>query len=39
VSVAGESGLWVGPAEIPADDDIGKLGQALAAGGTGSGMS
>jgi integrase len=32
VSVAGESGLWVGPAEIPADDDIGKLGQALAAG-------
>jgi integrase len=32
VSVAGESGLWVDPAEIPADDDIGKLGQALAAG-------
>ena len=32
VSVAGESALWVDPAEIPADDDIGKLGQALAAG-------
>jgi integrase len=32
VTVAGESGLWVGPAEIPARDDIGKLGQALAAG-------
>jgi integrase len=32
VSVAGESVLWVDPAEIPADDDIGKLGGALAAG-------
>jgi integrase len=32
VTVAGESGLWVDPAEIPAHDDIGKLGQALAAG-------
>jgi integrase len=32
VTVAGESALWVDPAEIPADDDIGKLGQALAAG-------
>jgi integrase len=32
VSVAGESGLWVDPAEIPADSDIGKLGRALAAG-------
>ena len=32
VSVAGESALWVDPAEIPADDDIGKLGQALADG-------
>ncbi len=32
VSVAGESGLWVDPAEIPADDDIAKLGQALAGG-------
>ena len=28
VSVAGESALWIDPAEIPADDDIGKLGQA-----------
>ena len=32
VTVAGESALWVDPAEIPADDDIGKLGRALAAG-------
>jgi len=32
VSVAGESALWVDPAEIPADNDIGKLGQALAEG-------
>jgi integrase len=32
VSVAGESVLWVDPAEIPSDDDLGKLGQALAAG-------
>ena len=32
VSVAGESVLWVDPAEIPSDGDIGKLGQALAAG-------
>ena len=32
VSVAGESGLWVGPAEIPAGGDIGKLGQALSRG-------
>ena len=32
VSVAGESALWVDPAEIPAGADIGKLGQALAAG-------
>ena len=32
VSVAGESALWVDPAEIPSDDDISKLGQALAAG-------
>ncbi len=30
--MAGESALWVDPAEIPADDDIGKLGQALAHG-------
>ena len=32
VTVSGESALWVGPAEIPADADIGRLGQALAAG-------
>ena len=32
VSMAGESALWVDPAEIPADGDIGKLGRALAAG-------
>ena len=32
VSVAGESALWVDPAEIPSDGDIGKLGRALAAG-------
>jgi integrase len=32
VSVAGESVLWVDPAEIPSGDDISKLGQALAAG-------
>ena len=32
VSMAGESALWVDPAEIPAEDDIGKLGRALASG-------
>jgi integrase len=32
VSVAGESVQWVDPAEIPSDGDIGKFGQALAAG-------
>jgi integrase len=32
VSVAGESGLWVDPAEIPSAADITALGQALAAG-------
>jgi ADP-ribosylglycohydrolase len=32
VTVAGESALWVDPAEIPSDDDISKLCQALAAG-------
>jgi integrase len=32
VSVAGESRTWVDPADIPSDDDIAKLGQALAAG-------
>ncbi|HVB43242.1 MAG TPA: hypothetical protein VNF47_11120, partial [Streptosporangiaceae bacterium] len=32
VSVAGESGLFVGSAEIPSDDDVARLGRALAAG-------
>ncbi len=32
VSVAGESVLWVDPAEIPSDGDIGRLGRALAVG-------
>jgi integrase len=32
VTVSGESALWVDPAEIPSDDDIGKLGRALADG-------
>ena len=32
VSVAGESGLWVDPAEIPSDVDVVKLGQALSTG-------
>jgi len=32
VSVAGESALWVDPAEIPASEDIAKLGRALARG-------
>jgi integrase len=32
VTVAGESAQWVDPAEIPSDDDIAKLGQALGAG-------
>lgn len=32
VSVAGESVLWVDPAEIPADDDVATLGRALATG-------
>jgi integrase len=32
VSVAGESGLWVEPGEIPSDGDVARLGQALAAG-------
>jgi len=31
VSVAGESALWVDPAEIPSDGDIAKLGHSLAA--------
>ena len=32
VTVAGESALWVDPAEIPSDDDVRKLGLALADG-------
>jgi hypothetical protein len=32
VTVAGESRTWVDPADIPSDEDISKLGQALAAG-------
>jgi integrase len=32
VTMAGESVLWVDPAEVPADDDIVKLGRALAVG-------
>jgi len=32
VSVAGESGLWVDPAEIPSAADVGALGAALGAG-------
>ena len=31
-TASGETALWVDPAEIPADDDIAKLGQALAQG-------
>jgi hypothetical protein len=31
-TVAGESGLWVDPAEVPADADVARLGQALGAG-------
>ena len=33
VSAAGESAFWVAPAEIPSDDDVRKLGLALADGG------
>ena len=32
MSVAGESGLWVDPGEIPSADDVERLGKALAAG-------
>jgi hypothetical protein len=32
VTVAGESALWVDPAEIPPGDDIARLGQALPGG-------
>jgi integrase len=31
-SAAGESALWIDPAEVPADADVAALGQALAAG-------
>ena len=36
VSVAGESALWVDPAEIPSCDDVARLGRALGAGVRGS---
>jgi integrase len=36
VSVAGESALWVDPAEIPSHDDVARLGRALGAGMRGS---
>jgi integrase len=32
ISVAGESVLWVDPAEVPSDGDVARLGRALAAG-------
>jgi integrase len=32
VGVAGESAEWVDPAEIPSDEDVARLGRALAAG-------
>ncbi len=32
MTAAGESALWVDPAEVPADADVAGLGQALAAG-------
>jgi integrase len=32
VGVAGESALWVDPAEIPSDDDVGRLGRVLGIG-------
>jgi len=35
VSVAGESALWVDPAEVPSGGDIAKLGQALSDGALG----
>jgi integrase len=35
ITVAGESGLWVDPAEVPANEDIGKLGLTLAGGADG----
>jgi integrase len=35
ITVAGESALWVDPAEIPSGGDIGNLGRSLATGGHG----
>ena len=35
MSVAGESALWVDPAEVPSGGDIAKLGQALSDGALG----
>jgi len=35
VSVAGESSLWIDPAEIPSEDDLARLGQALRDGARG----
>jgi hypothetical protein len=35
ITVAGESALWVDPAEIPGNDDVGLLGLALAVGARG----
>jgi integrase len=35
VSVAGESAQWVDPAEIPSNQDVARLGRALACGGHG----
>ena len=35
VSTAGESAQWVGPAEIPSDSDVVRLGRALSAGARG----
>ena len=39
VTVARESPLWVEPAEIPAADDVARLGKALTAGSNGERMS
>ncbi len=35
VSVAGESSLWIDPAEIPSEDDLAEYGQALRDGALG----
>jgi hypothetical protein len=39
VSFAGESALWVDPAQIPSHDDVARLGRALSAGRAARGMS